>query len=228
MTTLTSDQFELLTNSPLFRSIPPDRLSQALSCLGARVKACPKGSRLFEVGVPSVELGFVLSGGVELSKEDYWGNRILLGQSGPGQIVGEVYACLPDEPMDVTATAVEDSLILFLRVDCLLDDTRHCTWQPFLSRNLIAVLSRKTLGLTRKIEHSSKRTIRLKVLSYLSTQATHVGSPTFTIPYNRQGLADYLAVDRSALSAELSRMSKEGLITVRRNHFTLHAPSHRQ
>ena len=75
--------------------------------------------------------------------------------------------------------------------------------------------------MTRKVEHMSQRTLRDKVLSYLSSQAMITGSREFTIPYNRQQLAEYLSVDRSALSSELGKMKKEGILEFRKNWFRL-------
>jgi CRP-like cAMP-binding protein len=210
-----------LTLSPLFRGFDAGEITDAIACLKGRTIALKKGEPVYRIGEPVDALGILLSGGIALEKEDYWGNRMVLGHVEPGQIIGEVYACLGGEPMDVWAVTDSPSEVLLLPIARLTDPEDPCPYSRRLTANLLRVLSHKALNLTRKIEHSTQRTIRKKVMSYLSEQARRAKSPRFTIPYNRQALADYLGVDRSALSAELSRMQRDGLIAVKGSHFEL-------
>lgn len=155
-------------------------------------------------------------------KEDCWGNRSILSQAVPGQLFGEVYACIPDETAQVNVTAAEDTLVLFLDVQRLLHTcTPPCPFHTRLIQNLLSVIAHRTLELTRKLEHLSKRTIREKLLSYLSEQSRQAASPAFSIPFSRQQLADYLLTDRSAMSHELCKMREEGILTFHKNQFEL-------
>lgn len=212
----------LISRSALFRGIETEEVEAMLQCLKARQRSLPKGTTLFRVGDVSTSMGIVLEGSVRLEREDYWGNRSILATFGPGQPFGEVYACEADLPFDINVVAAEDTLVLLLdmrRITTLCTST--CTFHTRLIRNLLGIVARRTHALSRKIEHTSKRTTRAKLLSYLSDQAKAAGTSRFSIPFDRQELADYLAVDRSAMCAELSRMQKEGIINYRKNQFEL-------
>ena len=183
----------LIGRSPLFANIDAADLAPMLQCLGARKRTFPKGSYLFRVGDRTTAMGIMLEGSVRLEKEDYWGNRSILASFGPGQSFAEVYACEPDLAFDINVVAAEDATVLFLDIG----------------------------RVTRKIEHTTKRTTRAKLLSYLSDQAEAAHASRFVIPFDRQELADYLSVDRSAMCAELSRMKRDGLIDYNRNQFEI-------
>lgn len=212
----------LIGRSPLFANIDAADLAPMLQCLGARKRTFPKGSYLFRVGDRTTAMGIMLEGSVRLEKEDYWGNRTILASFGPGQSFAEVYACEPGLPLDLNVVAAEDALVLLMdvrRVTSLCPAS--CAFHAHLVRNLLGIVARRAHALTRKIEHTSQRTTRAKLLSYLSDQARAAGTSRFTVPFDRQELADYLSVDRSAMCAELSRMRKEGIIDYRKNVFEL-------
>jgi len=167
-------------------------------------------------------MGFILSGRVEISRDDFWGNRQVLGHGETGELFGEAYACMPGEVLMVNVVAAEKSRILFLDLGRILNVcTPACSHHNRLIHNLFFISARKNLLLSRRIFHTTPKSIRGRLLSYLSAQSAAANSLDFTIPFNRQQLADYLNVDRSALSAELSKMQREGLLTTERNHFTL-------
>jgi len=135
---------------------------------------------------------------------------------------GEAYAAIPDEPLMVDVIAAEDTTVLFLNLAKVLATCSHaCPHHSRTSTNMTAIIARQSLSLSRRILHVAPKTIRGKTLAYLSDIAERTGKREFDIPFDRQQLADYLGVDRSALSAELSRMQKEGLIETRRSHFVL-------
>ena len=203
-----------MTSSPLFRDIAPADLASLLDCLDARERAYEKGAWLLRRGERTDRLGLVLSGTVHILREDFWGNRSIVGLAGPGEIFAESYA-LAGEPLEVSVLAASDARVLFLRVETALAGRGQ------LTRNLTALLAEKNLTLTRKMRHMARRTTREKLLSYLSAQALRSGGPEFDIPMDRQQLADYLAVDRSAMSAELGKLRREGLLDFRKNRFTL-------
>ena len=206
-----------MTSSPLFRDIAPADLASLLDCLDARERAYEKGAWLLRRGEWTDRLGLVLSGTVHILREDFWGSRSIVGLAGPGEIFAESYA-LAGEPLEVSVLAASDARVLFLRVETALTDCGQ------LTRNLTALLAEKNLTLTRKMRHMARRTTREKLLSYLSAQALRSGGPEFDIPMERQQLADYLAVDRSAMSAALGKLRDEGVLEFRKNHFRLLEP----
>ena len=206
-----------MTSSPLFRDIAPADLASLLDCLDARERAYEKGAWLLRRGEWTDRLGLVLSGTVHILREDFWGSRSIVGLAGPGAIFAESYA-LAGEPLEVSVLAASDARVLFLRVETALTGCGQ------LTRNLTALLAEKNLTLTRKMRHMARRTTREKLLSYLSAQALRSGGPEFDIPMDRQQLADYLAVDRSAMSAALGKLRDEGVLEFRKNHFRLLEP----
>ena len=206
-----------MTSSPLFRDIAPADLASLLDCLDARERAYEKGAWLLRRGEWTDRLGLVLSGTVHILREDFWGSRSIVGLAEPGEIFAESYA-LAGEPLEVSVLAASDARVLFLRVETALTGCGQ------LTRNLTALLAEKNLTLTRKMRHMARRTTREKLLSYLSAQALRSGGPEFDIPMDRQQLADYLAVDRSAMSAALGKIRDEGVLEFRKNHFRLLEP----
>ena len=206
-----------MTSSPLFRDIAPADLASLLDCLDARERAYEKGAWLLRRGEWTDRLGLVLSGTVHILREDFWGSRSIVGLAGPGEIFAESYA-LAGEPLEVSVLAASDARVLFLRVETALTGCGQ------LTQNLTALLAEKNLTLTRKMRHMARRTTREKLLSYLSAQALRSGGPEFDIPMDRQQLADYLAVDRSAMSAALGKLRDEGVLEFRKNHFRLLEP----
>ena len=212
----------LLANTALFRGASPQEAEAMLNCLGAAERGYTKGEQIYHSGDYVTDLGMVLSGSVLIQTDDLWGNTTVLDRIGPGQIFAETYACVPGEPLMVDVVAAEGTQVLFLNVERVLRVCSHtCAHHSKLIRNLLLLSAQKNLNLSRKIFYTSSKTIRGRLLSYLSYQARRNGTPSFTIPFNRQQLADYLNVERSALSNELSKMQRDGLLVVERNRFTL-------
>lgn len=216
----------ILKTCPLFAGIDAAYLDSMLHCLSARCEKYPKGDFLYHQGDAIDSLGIVLSGSIDIMKEDFWGNSNLIARAGVGNIFGEAYALRTDSPIEVSILAKQPSEVMFLNVSKMMTLCGNaCTFHNRLTRNLLSVLAEKTFQLSRKLEHITQRTTREKLLSYLTAEAAHTGSNSFDIPFNRQQLADYLSVDRSAMSSELGNLRDEGLITFQKNHFTLQFPS---
>ena len=211
---------EILSRTLLFRSIPAAETEAILAALGAEEKTYARGEVILHAGDVTDAIALVLAGSVLVESNDWWGNKSILDRPGPGQVFAETYACAPGQPLLVSAVAAEPASILFLHTGALLRGDGIPAAQQLL-RNLLAVFSRKNLHLSRRMFHTAPRSIRRRVQLFLSDQAMFSGAQEFDIPFDRQQLADYLNTDRSALSAELSRMQKEGLLTVRKNHFRL-------
>ena len=214
--------YKLLENAPLFKDVPPEEINVMLQCLGTEERDYDKGETIFHAGDVIHNIGLVLTGRVQIENDDVWGNKSVMESVGPGFAFAESYACLPGEPLMVSAIAAEPSHILFLDTGRVLTTCPSaCTHHNRLIHNLLYIMAKKNLMLTRKIDHMGQRSIREKVMAYLSFESEKQKKKTVGIPFNRQQLADYLAVDRSALSAELSRMKKDGLIEFEKNIFTL-------
>lgn len=211
-----------ISASPLFQGISAENIQGMMKCLSAVRRTYRKGEMIFCAGEDAKMMGMVAAGSVEIVHDDFWGNRQIMGTAHVGELFGESYACMPESVFLVSARAAEDCEILFMEVGRILTTcSPACEFHSRLIHNLLYVLASKNLRLTQKIEHMGQRSIREKVMAYLSFQAETYHKETFEIPFNRQQLADYLAVDRSALSAELSRMQKEGLIQYEKNRFTI-------
>lgn len=211
-----------LADTSLFQGFTEEETESVLKCLSAVNKSYKKEEYIFHMGDFVTSVGMVLTGSVQVIRDDYWGNRQIIAGIGEGQLFGESYACVKGEPLMVSVLAAEHTEVLFLEVRKLLTVcSMACQFHSRVIQNLLTVIAGRNLTLTTKIDHMSKKTIREKVLSYLSFQAEKQGRNRFEIPFNRQQMADYLAVDRSALSAELSRMQKEHLLSYDRNQFTL-------
>lgn len=217
------DQIEdFLMTTNLFRGIEKWEIQKVLQCLSPYKKTFQKGEVITEEGMQLHNLGLVLEGQVHVEREDYWGNRSILGIVSVGDIFGEAYAVPGSEPIPNFIVAAQDCEILFLETQHVLTMcSTSCQYHNALIQNLFMIMAGKNRGLAGKLRHMSRRSTREKLLSYLSEQSTIHQSQTFDIPFDRQQLADYLSVDRSAMSAELSKMRKEELITYKKNHFTL-------
>lgn len=182
--------------------------------------AVSKHQTIYRPSDPARGIFIVLTGSVLAFHDDLWGNRHTVANFPPGAIFGLPYAILPGATMNLTATASEESTILFLDVLRILYNPGLSPLCPALSRNLTLILAEKLADGVEHLAHMNHRTTRDKLLSYLSAEARRQRSCTFTVPFNRQQLADYLGVQRAAMCAELSRMQKDGLIEYHRNRFT--------
>ena len=217
--------FNALIPCPLFAGIGGTELDTLLTCLSAVRRSAEKQEFIFEAGDAAQSVGIVLSGRVYIVQEDYWGNRKIHAQIEPGGLFGETFSCAGVRHLPVSVIAAEKAEILLIdyrRIVHTCSDS--CGFHQTLIHNMLAILAQKNIMLTQKMEIISRRTTRNRMLAYLSAQAIKAKSARFTIPFDRQELADYLAVERSALSAELSRMQKAGLINTVRHEFELLVP----
>ena len=214
--------YQFLTTTLLFQGMSAKEAEGMLSCLNAYEKKYKKGEIIYHAGERIESMGLVLSGAVNITIDDLWGNSTILGLSSPGQLFAETYACIPGEPLMVNVTAGENSDILFLNATRLMTTCKNaCPFHSRLIQNLLQITALKNLALSMRNVHTSSKSIRGRLISYLSEQARRSGSCIFTIPFNRQQLAEYLGVDRSALSNELSKMKQEGILNYKKEHFQL-------
>ena len=212
----------ILQTCPLFGGIRQEDLSGMLGCLGARAVEKKKGQVIFREGDTTNFVGIVLTGAVQLVREDYYGNRSIVAHIGPRQLFGEAYAFAGTQALPVSVIADEDSAILLLDSRRITTCCSHaCAFHSQVIFNLLHLVAENNLVLHQKIQITSKRTTREKLMAYLFMQAKLHNSSSFTIPYDRQALADYLEVDRSGLSAEISKLRSEGVLWCEKSNFRL-------
>ena len=213
---------EVLSRCALFAGIREDERSAMLDCLGAREAATVRGGYVFREGDRAEWVGIVLSGQVQVVREDFYGNRSIMTEVSPAGLFGEVFACADVERYPVSVEVVQEGAVVLMSLARILRVcTGGCAFDNRLVSNLLRIVAGKNLQLNQKIEITSQRTTRDKLMTYLATAAKKAGSRTFEIPFNRQGLADYLGVERSALSAEIGRLRREGILQSERSVFTL-------
>lgn len=212
----------VIRSSPLFFGISEEELAAMLACLGTREESFPKDAFLLRVGDTAESIGLVLEGSVLVIQEDIWGNRNILSKAGAGETFAAAYACAPAAALPVSVTAETPVTVLFLNVKHVLNVCPSaCAYHSRIIRNLLGVLAEKNLRFGEKLTHMGQRTTRAKLMSYLSAEAQRRGKYEFDIPFSRQQLADYLAVERSGLSLELGKMRRAGLLDFHKSHFVL-------
>lgn len=213
---------KILSECALFDGIGREELSAMLGCLGTRQITVKKGQTVFSEGEPTGFIGIVLTGAVQLVRQDYYGNRSIVTSVGAGELFGESYAFSGAQLLPVSVVAQQDSTIaLFDSRRVTTSCCNACAFHQKLIYNLLHLVSVKNLMLHRKIHITSRRSTREKLMAYLLMQAKEAGKSSFTIPYDRQQLADYLEVDRSGLSAEISKLRKEGILECEKSTFRL-------
>lgn len=213
---------EILRMCPLFEGIADENLLRMLTCLGARVELFDKKYTVIAEGNPARFIGIVLSGSVQIAKTDYYGNRSIVGVAEKGEMFAEAFACAEVKSIPVTILATEPSEIMLINCSHILHTCENnCGFHQQLIFNLMKSLAVKNLRFHQKIEVTSKRSTREKLMAYLMLCAQNAGKNSFTVPFDRQELADYLGVERSGLSAEISKLRKEGIIENSKKHFTL-------
>jgi CRP-like cAMP-binding protein len=216
--------FETLSHCPLFHGVKPSDLHSMITCLDGRTVTIPKGSPVFTEGAPARFVGVVLSGTVQVVREDYYGNRSVLTILQAGELFAEAFSFAGLETMPVSVIAIKDSNVLLLDCKRVLTSSAHsCHFHNLLLKNLLQEMAQKNLALSQKIRYMSQKTTKEKIMAYLLDQAKQQGSSEFTIPFDRQALADYLGVERSAMSAEISKLRNAGQIDTKGAWFCLKA-----
>lgn len=212
----------VLKRSGLFSGVLEEEVRAMLSCLNARIGRYKKGEYVLRQGQPLQDIIVAVEGALHVQKDDYWGNRSILRQIGVGEMFGEAYIAPESGALQNDVVAVEDSAVIFFDVRRILTTcSSACRFHSAVIQNLLFALAERNRTLVQKLGHMSKRTTREKLLSYLSEEAKRQNSASVIIPFNRQQLADYLSVDRSAMSNELCKMRDEGLLTFDKNRFHL-------
>lgn len=212
----------VLQTCTLFEEIDPGDIPGMLACLNAVTKTFRKNHPIFTEGEPAIYVGIMLSGSAYVEKQDYYGNRSIVGRIRPGQMFAESFACAGVSVLPISVVANEDCTVMLIpcrriTVGC----ANACSYHSQMIFNLLKAVAVRNLEFHQKLEITANRTTREKLMAYLLSQAKEHGSNTFTIAYDRQALADYLGVDRSAMSAEISKLRSDGILLSERNRFTL-------
>lgn len=214
--------FNVLKNCSLFSNINENDLEIMLTCLGAKIEKYDKKFTIFPEGIPVKHIGIVLSGSVQIIQNDYYGNRNILGTFKESEVFAETFACAETSSIPVSIISNEESEIMLIEANHILHTcSNNCGFHNALIFNLMRDLAEKNIMFHQRIEITSKRTTREKLLAFLTAQAKKCGSSEFTVPYNRQELADYLEVERSGLSLEISKLRNEGILESNKNNFKL-------
>lgn len=213
---------EIEFHSPLFKGIQSDELEMMLRCIGYHIGTCEKGSIISFEQEEIRQIGIILSGVVEMIKEDFWGNKTVLVRMEKGEMFGETFACGADSRSIVSFAVSEKAKILFLSFHKVMNTcTMTCKFHHRLVENMVEIIAKKNRELMYKIDILSKKTLREKIMAYLSLQAQSTDSGYFEIPLGRVEMAEYICADRSALTRELTKMKKEGLIDFEKNCFRI-------
>ncbi len=212
----------VLKRTQLFAGVGDDEIASMLSCLGARLYTYKKGEYVLRQGEHLNDIIVLVDGNLHIQKDDYWGNRSILGQIAVGEMFGEAYVAPESGALLNDVVAVDDSSVIFFDVKRIITTcSSACRFHAMVVQNMFFAISEKNRKLVQKLGHMSKRSTREKLISYLSEEAKKHNSSSFTIPFNRQQLADFLSVDRSAMSNELCKMRDEGLLEFEKNQFKL-------
>lgn len=213
---------EILKNTQLFSGVKEKELPAMLNCLQPKVVSFAKGSYILQQGEPIHDIMILVNGKLLIQCDDFWGNRSIITEIRIGEMFGEAYIAQKNEPIPNDVVAQEESSVLFFDIQKILTICPSaCTFHSIIIQNLFFAISEKNRKLVQKIGYMSNRTIRTKLLAYLSEEAKKQNNNLFSIPFNRQQLADFLCVDRSAMSNELSKMQEEGLLQFHKNKFKL-------
>ncbi len=212
----------ILKHTQLFNGVSEDEISLMLDCLNATLKNYKKGEYVFRQGEHISDISVLVEGVLHIQRDDYWGNSNIINTVGVGDMFGEAYVTPNSGAVLNNVIAIENSTVLFFNAKkILLTCPYACRFHSIVVQNLFFAISDKNRKLMQKITHMSNRSTREKLMSYLSEESKRQNSSTFVIPFNRQQLADFLSVDRSAMSNELCKMRDEGLIKFEKSKFIL-------
>ena len=212
----------VLKRTQLFAGVGENEIDAMLDCLQAKLCDYKKGEVIFRQGEYLSYVTILVKGNLHIQADDFWGNRSIVNTVNVGEVFGEAYAVPNSGAILNDVVAVEDSTVIFFDIKRMLTTcSSACKFHSIVIQNLFYTISEKNRKLVRKLGHMSKRTTREKLISYLSEESKRQNSRSFAISFNRQQLADFLSVDRSAMSNELCKMRDDGLLTFDRNSFTL-------
>lgn len=210
----------MLSENPIFATLSLQQIENFLASLSLHEKKFPKGTTIYLRGDTVCDIGILMSGCLLIENLDENGSAAVIENIIPGGNFGLSYA-LTKKKIMVDVTAAENSVILFIPADDIIYKSADNPVHGVILCNLLRMLARKNMTLSRKIINTSPKTIRGRLISYLRERKLQTGSSSFDIPYDRRCLAEYLSCDRSQLSKEITKMKKEGLLDTSKKHFEL-------
>jgi CRP-like cAMP-binding protein len=214
----TPSDLAALSACDLFAHMDAARLETFLAATGSRVRVAEKGAVLMRAGSKPRDIGVVAAGRVEVARTEFDGRRSVLASVGPSGMFAEMFAAAGAASLPVDVVAAEPSRVCLVPYARFVAVSRE---DPAALENLVAAIARKTVGLSDKVRYLSRKTTAEKLLAYLSDLSARIGSPVVTVPFDRQGLADFLGVDRSALSTVISRLRRQGVLASKGSRFEL-------
>ena len=213
---------QLLQKSAIFKGMTEAEILSALKAMPATEKEYKRDAVILSAGTVPQSMGLVTHGSVTIETNDIWGNRTILSHVGAGGFFAETYALLDNEVMLVDVIANESCRILFFRIGSLAElNTYNQTWVNKLIFNMLQISAHKNLTLSLRSFHTAPKSVRGRIMAYLNSVSLQKHSSEFNIPFDRQQMADYLNLDRTALSKELGKMRGDGIIDFRKNRFRL-------
>lgn len=213
---------EILEKTPLFSGLNQNEILTVLNKFEAYSKHYSKNEYIKTTGDKADFIGIVLKGNVQILQDDYFGNRSIIAGCEAGDIFAEAFACGGVEELPVDILSCDQTEIMFIPKNSIFKNCdSSCPYHNHIMNNLLMIVSKKSMMLNKKLKYISHKTTREKLMAYLSDQAKMQHSASFTIPFDRQGLADYLGVERSAMSAEISKLVNEGYIETKRSNFKI-------
>ncbi len=211
-----------LSKLAMFDGIGEKCIESLLACCNVKSAVFDKGEVIITSGKIYDEFGILMQGKAKIIEEDFWGNENLISIAKENDTFAEAFSFIPNTQCQVTVIAIEKCEVLFINAKRILETCKNeCGIHEKVIKNIMFDFARKTIYLNRKINHLSKRTTKQKIMCFLSDMALESGNTEFCIPFNRQQMADYLSVDRSAMSSELSDLKKQGKLDYRKNRFVL-------
>lgn len=221
-----NDYLEDLAQMKLFSGIAPEEIAELLDCLQARRVQYGSGEMIIEEGSRVRKFGVMLSGHARSIKWDTSDRVIILTLLEKGSEIGVLLAAQPEKESPVSIQAQDNVTVLMIPYDRVLAScARACPKHARLLRNYISIVAEKGLVLHERIDCLLKPTVREKILTYLLRISREQKNDSFQIPLNRNAMSEYLNIERSALSRELSNMKRDGLIDYHLNSFTLNRNS---
>ena len=214
--------FEILSTSKPFKGIASDDIAKLIDFLGYKEKQYKKNDIIFTTGTDTPQLGVVLSGSINAVVNHPWGESSIFGRMEAGDIFGGAFDIEKESRLLCDIVAAEDSEAVLFDMEAILNlrkDSPDC--HSVVIRNLLKNGSDMCVALAKRMLHTSPKSIRHRLMSYLAEQAMMNDSNKFKIPFNRQQLADYLNVNRPAMSNELSKMQEDGLLKFHKFDFEI-------
>ncbi len=214
--------YNLLKTVNIFEGIDESQFESLLGCLGAKIQEYNKNEIIFLAESKVTSVGIILSGSAQIVKEDIMGNRTIMSELSEGDMFGEAFACANVGKIPVTVLTTTGCKVLFIQINRIVTTCSSvCSFHTTLIKNMLQLIAQKNILLNNRMDILSQRSTREKLITYLTMQMKKHGKNKFRIPFSRDELADFLCVNRSALSRELSNMRNENLLTFNKNEFDI-------